>query len=239
MAGYRHRISDAPRVIESGNLRFVCSGEFVAFGVGGTVVFDTEGPTTQRTIVGRDKIGDDLIAFGENEWSADVRLMPTWVDFELRGRTDPDLRCRVELRDDVPRVVEFGWRATESQDEIRQKHLRAASVDEIANLIYGLWVFELRGISRDSVGEAIRCRIGTDQERVVRGLLQDLRGGRRRVTAELLRQVAEVYRENFEQAPVEAVARVFGVKPRMAHEYVKRARDRGFLPPTTQGRKKI
>jgi len=41
------------------------------------------------------------------------------------------------------------------------------------------------------------------------------------------------------EAPVEAVARQFGVKPRMAHEYVRRAREHGFLPQTTQGKKKI
>jgi hypothetical protein len=64
------------------------------------------------------------------------------------------------------------------------------------------------------------------------------RFGRRHVNAELLRQVAEVYRANFDKAPAEAVARIFGVKQRMAHEYVRRARERGFLRPTTQGKKK-
>ncbi len=62
--------------------------------------------------------------------------------------------------------------------------------------------------------------------------------GRRRVNTELLRQVAEIYRANFDSAPTEAVARTFGVKQRMAHEYVRRARERGFLPPTTQGKKR-
>lgn len=60
---------------------------------------------------------------------------------------------------------------------------------------------------------------------------------RRRITDELLREVARIYRENFKFAPTVAVAQTFDVKPRMAHEYVRRARERGFLPPTTQGRK--
>ena len=92
---------------------------------------------------------------------------------------------------------------------------------------------------RDNLGMAIRTELDPEQERVIRGLLQDLRAGRRPVKAELLRQVAEVYRANFDKAPAEAVARTFRVKPRMAHEYVRRARERGFLPPTTQGKKKI
>lgn len=62
--------------------------------------------------------------------------------------------------------------------------------------------------------------------------------GRRYIDDELLSQVAEVYRSNFDRAPAEAVARTFSVKARMAHEYVRRARERGFLPPTTQGKKK-
>ena len=85
----------------------------------------------------------------------------------------------------------------------------------------------------------VSAEIGTEQHRVIRGFLYDLRAGRRHVDAELLRQVADVYRANFDRAPAEAVARTFGVKQRMAHEDVRRARERGFLPRTTQGKKKI
>jgi hypothetical protein len=102
-----------------------------------------------------------------------------------------------------------------------------------------MWAVELRDVRRDNPGMAIRTELDTEQERVIRGLPQDLRAGRRHVNAELLRQVAEVYRANFDNAPAEAIARTFGVKPRMAHEYVRRARERGFLPPDTQGKKKI
>ena len=112
-------------------------------------------------------------------------------------------------------------------------------MDGITNLVYRLGVVELRDVTRDNAGEAIHTEIDTAQERAIRGLLHDLRAGRRHVNAELLRQVAEVYRAKFDKAPADAVARTFGVKPRMAHEYVRRARERGFLPPTTQGKKKI
>jgi hypothetical protein len=66
----------------------------------------------------------------------------------LLGRDDPDFHCRAELRDNVPRVVEFGWRAKEHQSEIRQKHLRAAAVDDIANLVYRMWIIELHDVRR-------------------------------------------------------------------------------------------
>lgn len=60
--------------------------------------------------------------------------------------------------------------------------------------------------------------------------------GKRRITGAFLEQVAEVYRNNIDHAPTEAVSRTFGVKHRMATDYVKQARDRGLLPSTRQGR---
>jgi hypothetical protein len=101
-----------------------------------------------------------------------------------------------------------------------------------------MWIVELRDVWRDEDGIVLPTEIGTDQERVIRGYLTDLRTGRRHVNAELLKQVAEVYRANFDNAPAEAVARTFWVKPRMAHEYVKRARDRGFLPRRLKARRR-
>lgn len=52
---------------------------------------------------------------------------------------------------------------------------------------------------------------------------------RRRINTEFLRQVVEIYRANFDAAPVKAVARAFGVKRGMAYDYVRHARERGFL----------
>jgi hypothetical protein len=50
--------------------------------------------------------------------------------------------------------------------------------------------------------------------------------------------VADVCRRNIHRAPTQAVARTFGVKPRMASTYVDRARQANYLPPTKQGKKK-
>jgi len=210
------------------------------FPIDGAPVFDTEGPRKQRRIVGGPRPGDSLKALAEHEWSPDVRMFPTWVDFEFFSQTEPDLHCRIELRGDAPRLVEFGWRSrSEAQHDIRQKHLRSVTVDRIAQIVYSVWIVELRDVSRDGAEATKWTDLSAEQEREIYGVLQDLRSGRRHVDAELLRQVADIYRENFDSAPAEAVARAFGVKPRMAHEYVKKARDRGFLPPTTQGKKKI
>jgi hypothetical protein len=47
-----------------------------------------------------------------------------------------------------------------------------------------------------------------------------------------------VYRQNIDRVPTQAVAKRFGVRPRMASTYVDRARQAGFLPKTKQGMKK-
>ena len=78
----------------------------------------------------------------------------------------------------------------------------------------------------------------TEFSREIREFLEQRRSGKRRITGAFLEQVAEVYRANIDHAPTEAVSRTFGVKHRMATDYVKQARGRGLLPPTKQGRAK-
>ena len=57
----------------------------------------------------------------------------------------------------------------------------------------------------------------------------------RKVTDDLLKQVAEAYR-NGGPAPTNAVERAFGCSHRTAGRYVTLAREAGLLPETTQGK---
>jgi len=61
----------------------------------------------------------------------------------------------------------------------------------------------------------------------------------RKLSADFLRRVADVYRENIARAPTKAVAEAFSVPHRTAASYVKRAREMELLPLTTRGRKLI
>lgn len=54
---------------------------------------------------------------------------------------------------------------------------------------------------------------------------------------EELRRIAEVYRANVTSAPLEAVEAEFGISRRTASRRVQSARERGFLPETTQGKR--
>jgi hypothetical protein len=188
-------------------------------------------------------IGDDTVVETDDyrlAWSGEYmvvgnRWLPTWLEFETDGHDEPNSYCRVEIRDDVPRLVELGWRVREHQSEIRQKYLRETNVAAIVDVLYAMTITEVRD------GEAILNlgAQGSDQDRKIRGFLGELRlgKGKRTITSELLRQVADVYRANIDHAPTEAVARTFGVRSRMASGYVQRAREYGFLPPTKQGKK--
>lgn len=54
-----------------------------------------------------------------------------------------------------------------------------------------------------------------------------------------LRQVADVYRANFQYDPTLAVQEEFGLSQRTAARRVQQARAAGFLGPTTKGRKAL
>jgi DNA-binding Lrp family transcriptional regulator len=53
-----------------------------------------------------------------------------------------------------------------------------------------------------------------------------------------LRRIAQIYRDNIERNPAGAVASALDVSRATAARRIKEARDRGFLPQTTQGKKK-
>lgn len=59
---------------------------------------------------------------------------------------------------------------------------------------------------------------------------------RRQVTASFLERVAQIYRDNIDGKPVQAVAAVLGIPRYAAGRYVQLARQHGDLPPTSQGK---
>ena len=158
-------------------------------------------------------------------------LMPSFVEVVFFNFDEPDSWVRIELRDNIPRIVEVGWRSAPTAREIKSKDVRALDFTDLIAVFYTAAVRDGRGADRSPDQDA-------DFERVVRGILEERRTGKRRITGEFLQQVAAVYRANIDHAPTEAVARTFGVKHRQAGGYVKEARKRGLLPDTNQGKAK-
>lgn len=178
---------------------------------------------------------DFRLMFSGECMAIDGNYLPVWMEFETDGHDGPNQFCRVEIRDDIPCLVELGWRARENQSEIKQQHLRDTQVSAILDVLYAMTVVEIRdGRPVLNLGDE-----GSEQDRKIRDFLfeQRLGKGKTAITTERLKQVASVYRDNIAHAPTQAVGRTFGLKPRMASKLVQEARDRGFLPPTTQGKK--
>lgn len=154
-----------------------------------------------------------------------------WVSQRRHGRGGPDFFVKVEVRDGSPKVVEVSFISQPGQSEVRPKHLRDIDLEELAKEMYAVEVLDAD--YRDSP------EILASATRAARKFIERQRLPRdyRRIDEALLREVAEVYRANFSTAPTKAVAKHFGVKDRMAATYVKKARDKKFLPPTKRGKK--
>lgn len=189
------------------------------------------------------RVGDDTVLETDDfrlaysgEYLVDGdRWLPTWMEFETDGHDEPNQYCRVELRDDLPRLVELGWRVREEQAEICQKHLRSTTVTAIVDVLYAMTVVELRdGKPVLNLGEE-----NSEQDKKIQDFLYEMRN-ERRLTTDDYKRAAQVYSDNFHSAPTKAVAEAFGVRHRRAGYIVAECRRRGFLSKKTeQGKKKI
>ena len=157
--------------------------------------------------------------------------MPSFVEAEFFGFDEPDSWARIELRDNVPRIVEVGWRSAPNAREVQSKDIRALDFSYLIDTLYTAAIRYESMADRSPDGDA-------DFERFARNYLQERRTGKRRITGDFLQQVAEVYRANIDHAPTDAVARTFGVRSRQAGKYVEKARERGLISQTKQGRAK-
>jgi hypothetical protein len=194
----------------------------LAYRLGGLRVRERLGPDETE------EIGEGTIVriSGEHEVVADLYL-PTWLELSTDGTDSPNLFARIELRDQRPEIVAVSWSSGPGQREIKQKDLRDTQLAELLDL-YRAYTMRVVETEHRTVVTSV-SRTGIQRLRTP---------GNRVITDEFLASVAEVYRRNIAHAPTQAVARTFGVKPRMASNYVDKARRAGLLPPTKQGRKK-
>jgi hypothetical protein len=180
--------------------------------------------------------GATLRVSGEYEILADLTghgftgALPLWLELSVdRPGDSPSLFARMELRDQRPEIVAMNLSSGPGQREIKQRDLREIQLVHTQ-------LFELYSTRTLKVVETEGTRFVQSARR---DDLQVVRApGHRPITDEFLASVADVYRRNIAHAPTQAVARTFGVKSRMASNYVDKARRAGLLPPTKQGQKK-
>lgn len=172
--------------------------------------------------------------------------VPTWVELITSGGADPGRRVRVELRGGTPQIVGLAWTSEPHQGEIRQKQYRQLDLVTLMTNLMASTFWEVPPRPEDpSLNYRQQNRRWVDQIRnSKRAAAKFVEHQRRRPEYRpmndnaFLRSVAEVYRENFDDAPRKAVAQHFRVTDRVASTYIGKARSRGFLSPTKQGQKK-
>lgn len=165
----------------------------------------------------------------------DGRRMPLWMEVEnATGISEPGWGARVELVAGVPKIVNIGFETRYGFDLGRE--VKAADFQIAREIIYTFYAAACAEV--DEAGEPV-FRIGdTEADRRIREFLERRRTGRQRLKTADYQRASQVYRDNFQDTPTQAVAEAFGVGIRQAGNIVAECRRRKLLPATKQGRKK-
>lgn len=161
---------------------------------------------------------------------------PSTVELRRQRASEPELYVRVEVSSTGAQVTELRFKGGDQARGIRQSDLRNVHLDEMVEDLISALTRELDP-SAGNPQQWLSALGRVSKPEVLRMARLLRRGRQRELRPELLQQVAAVYRNNIAGAPTKAVEQEFQVSRRMATEYVTRARQRGYLPPTTQGKK--
>ncbi|EFV14137.2 hypothetical protein [Segniliparus rugosus] len=150
------------------------------------------------------------------------------VDFP-GGDNQPSLFMKIIVRNGMPICSELQFVAKQDGPEVRPKDLRSVNLDHWIEVIVG--ACSSRWLGDGHYGQDHNYEQGINEVRRAR------KQSHRTMKPDLLKQVAEIYREHFDTGPVQAIQRAFGVSERTAARYVQLCRRDGLLPPTTKGKK--
>lgn len=166
-----------------------------------------------------------------------TRAVPEAFELSIdRENGSPVLALGFEVRDGLPQCRRAELRSTDEGREVLSSDLRGVRVEDLLEQAVGAVAMLLDDDAERGVWTLEPVTTGGE----LRGTLAETRRlrrqARRRVTDELLREVAEVYRAHVDDAPTRAVAERTGRSHRTAALYVQQARQAGFLGAATHGR---
>jgi hypothetical protein len=140
--------------------------------------------------------------------------------------------ARVELHGGSPKIVNFGFFSHPGQRELKWSDFQSTRA-----AVYVYYAAFCADLGPD--GEPVR-RTEQDEDKRIAEFIEQRRTGRRRLKTDDYKYAAQVYKDNFDDTPTQAVADAFEVGIRRAGDIVAECRKRGFLSRTTkQGKKKI
>jgi len=160
------------------------------------------------------------------------------VDFEMSWsgvHGGPDLYMRFAVGDGIPQCREVRVTSPDGGREIRTSDTKSIRIDNFIKAACVLaaehWIDTEGGVTT-----TVTTNREADAAEALGTITRARKDSRRRVTDDLLRTTAEVYREHADANPTKAVAEHFKVKHRTAGDYVKAARDKGFLGAALKGK---
>jgi hypothetical protein len=154
-------------------------------------------------------------------------VVPQSVAVVIEGtKGAPSARIEFEIRDRKPRCTSIHVDAA-----VSGRGLRTGDLSTLPSL---------NALADDAFAELASVVPSGDGDSWIGWDVQKRRAARRDVKArgdDELREVAQAYRDNLDDRPLEAVeALPYRYSRRTAARRVKQARDAGFLPQTTQGK---
>jgi hypothetical protein len=134
----------------------------------------------------------------------------------------PALHIVFEVRDGVPVCVDFHL-SSGSEGHVRAKDLDAVNLDGLRDDVYGAAGVFVANPDGGYVRKVGLTSFQRDRNRVRRAT------GRRTVTPEFLRQVADVHNSTAHGGRIEAIRDAFSVSERTALRYVAQAKQEGLI----------
>lgn len=163
--------------------------------------------------------------------------LPTHFEMSWPGAEGhPGLEMTFAVIDGVPQCREVRIRSVDDGRPVRTADLRALRMDDFTEAASVLVAQHWVDTSDDGVVSTVTTNRQVDVDAAFKTITAARKDSRRRITDDLLREVAEVYRGTPGPHPTKAVADHFEVKSRTAGDYVRAARDKGFLGPAAKGK---
>ena len=166
-------------------------------------------------------------------------LVPKRIEVTHTGENgEPDLFAVFEMRDGRPECIE--WRVTckPTGRGMRGADLTLLNVDVMTADVFARHALVHDGTTGDGGDSWSPPRNDVEVAAAGRAMYEARKVRRGGVTRAELERVAQVYRENIDDAPTRAVAVALGYTDVTAARRVQRARQEGLLPPTTPGKRR-
>lgn len=158
-------------------------------------------------------------------------VYPVEATCEIHGKHGaPNATLQYRIRDGETECVSAVITAQDNGRAVQDSDFAALHIADRARQTYARFALSVRDTCRGDNGGPV--------EHYNEQVPPLARRKRTPITDELLKQVAADYRAYVDDDPVQFIAERHGLTERTAARRVQRARARGFLPPTTPGKKR-